>query len=260
MRKASAAQEPVQLDAGGKQHRRRRHSDEDHAGHVGLLVQQEQHHHQNNPVGHQLQQADSVQHRADPTGQGALAPLFGRSQLAAPLGQPGGEVENYPHLGHLGGLKADAEQVDPPAHIAVAGGAAQGGEHQSQQHDGAPQGKHRHPAELLIVDFGNHEHGHHAQHRKAKLPLEIVQRVPLGVHRRVKVVHGGGVGGGQHHDQADGGEQHHQGQEGQVDGPPGQLLFNGQVAFCFFPHGVCLLSSECAQVLSRFACSRRLHA
>jgi hypothetical protein len=94
---------------------------------------------------------------------------------------------------------------------------------------------------VLVVDFGDDEHGEHAQQRKSKLPLEKVQRVSLGVDGGVQVIHGRGIGGGQHHDEPHGGEQHHQRQKGQVDGPPGQLLLDGQIPLCFSGHGPLLL-------------------
>ena len=94
---------------------------------------------------------------------------------------------------------------------------------------------------MLIINFGNKEHGRYAHRRKNKLPVKVIHGVALGIHRRVHIIHSGGKGGRQHHDKPNGGQDHHQRQERQVNRPMGQLLFDGHVPLCFSGHGTPLL-------------------
>ena len=198
-----------------------------------------QHHYQGDAVGDQLQEADVVQPLAGSAQEGAAVPLLvlGRAKLDAPLGQPRRKIQDDAHLGDLRGLETDGAQLDPTRR-AAAGFADAGDEHQQHQHHRPGQHKDGHPAELLVVDLGDDEHGHHAHQREPELTVEVVQGVSPGVgDLGGQIIHGGGEGGGQQHDQPQSRQQHHQRQEGQVDGPPGQLLLDGQISFGFSGHG-----------------------
>ena len=157
-----------------------------------------------------------------------------------PLGQARRKIEDDAQLRHLRGLElGQAGQLDPA--VGAAGGDADVGHlHQNQQHEGGGQHEDGHPSEILVVELGGQVHDDHPRRGKNGLPLDVPGGVVVG-HRLVVI--GRGVGGGEHHDEADAGKQQHQHQEGQVQRPPGQLLFHRQVALGFGRHGATCLSS-----------------
>ena len=201
---------------------------------MGLLQHQGGHQQQNGSIGHQLQKSDALQAVEHPPGKGPV--FIALALLRVPLAQPGGKKEDDRNLGKLRGLELDP-QLQPPPGLVV--GHSQWGKHQDQKDDRANQGGHGHPAKSLIVDLGDHEHPHHAHRPEQCLAGDIHQRVP------VRIV-GGGVRGGEHHDQPDPQQQQHQHQEGQVQGPPGQLLLHSQISFWLSGHGAPPLRSACA--------------
>ena len=117
--------------------------------------------------------------------------------------------------------RADDGQADP-ALGAYGAPAIAKGKHQHQQHNGNAQHKDGQAPEGLVVDLGDKVHGHQAHPAEAGLLDEVVGGVqPL--------VHGGGVGGGEHRHHADAGEDDHQHEKGNIHGAPGQLLHHRQI-------------------------------
>ena len=192
---------------------------------MGLQQHQSRDDQQHRPVGHQLQKADVVQPLEGPPGQGALAPFL--FLLRVPLGQAGGEKQNDRHLGNLRGLKGGPrhhKHPHPPLG-AHRGAPIAKGKHKDQRRHRPHQHGDRQPAQGLVIDLGCKVHNQHPRPGAHRLMLDIAQG-------RVFQVVGGGVGGGEHHYQADPQQQHGQHQKGQVHGPPGQLFLHGKITFC----------------------------
>ena len=102
-------------------------------------------------------------------------------------------------LSYLRGLKlADAGDADPPVD---AGGGGHDVRHHQQRQGDDPQ----HPRKFMqhmVVDGGNHQHGHHAQNGKGQLALDEVIAVA------VVPIEGVGIAGRIHAHQADNQDQH----------------------------------------------------
>ncbi|MPN44765.1 hypothetical protein SDC9_192330 [bioreactor metagenome] len=119
-------------------------------------------------------------------------------------------------------MELRGSQPDPADGVAF-GEPDAGDMHREQQHDRAPKGKYRHPAEGLVVDFGDDDHADNA--RRAKNSL--LDNIHGGISA---VIVGAGIGGRKHHDNADPRKQQGEHQKGQVHGSPGQLLLHRKVA------------------------------
>ena len=193
---------------------------------MGLKDHQTCHHSEDQHIGHQLNKADPVQQVVEPPKKGAV--FIALVLLRIPLAQPGCKEQNDRNFGKLRGLKFDSQLQPPAGAVAL---HAQGGVDQQQQEDRPHQRDGGHPPEGLVVDFGDHIHGHHSHPAEHGLTGNIKQGVPV-------VVVGGGVGGGEHHNQADAQQKEHQHQEGQVHGAPGQLFIDGQITFGLSGHGL----------------------
>ena len=208
-----------QSDDSGQQDSQKQHNGYVYAHHSG-----DQHGH----IGHQLQKSDALQAVEHPAGEGAV--FIPQRLPAVPLTEPGGKKQDDCNFGNLRGLELHA-QVQPPAGAVVF--PAQRSKDQQQKNDAENQGRHRHPPEGLVVDLGDHIHHCHAHRSKHGLALDVIQGVG-----HLAVIVSRGIGGREHHNQADAQQDHHQHQKGQIHGPEGQLLFYRQVAFGFSGHGI----------------------
>ena len=195
-----------------------------------MPLQQNQHQHssQHGHIGHQLQKPDAFQAvEHTPCKSAVFVP---QRFSAVSLTEPGSKKQDHRDFGDLRGLELHA-QVQPPAGTVVF--PAQRSKDQQQKNDAENQGRHRHPPEVLVVDLGDHIHDYHAHRSKHGLALDVIQGVG-----HLAVIVGRGIGGREHHNQADAQQDHHQHQKGQIHGPAGQLLFYRQVAFGFSGHGI----------------------
>ena len=118
-----------------------------------------------------------------------------------------GKNQNQGKFGNFRGLKVDRSDIEPAVSALDVGYEAGTLEHEHshQKQVGHDQNRDRILVKMMVVEIGDRNHDHHADHSKERLIPDEIIAVPIHVIIRI------GIAGGKHHHKAD--RQQHKNQK-----------------------------------------------